>query len=75
MDPTVPITIKDMLESRIFSKCKYGVKLLARGAERLSELNVPLQIEVSDASKTAIDAIKNAGGEVKVVYYTPLLLR
>lgn len=42
LDPTVPITIKDMLESRIFSKCKYGVKLLARGAERLSELNVPL---------------------------------
>ncbi|CAD8123352.1 unnamed protein product [Paramecium sonneborni] len=75
IDATQPIQIRDMLESRIFSKCKYGVKLLARGAERLAELNTPLTIEVSDASKTAIEAIKNAGGQVKVVYFTPLLLR
>lgn len=64
-----------MKEARIFSKCKFGVKLLARGAERLSELSHPIRVEVSDASKPAIDAIKNAGGEVKVIYFTPLLLR
>lgn len=51
------------------------MKLLARGAEELTSLGIPLKLEVSDASKSAIEAIKAAGGEVKVVYFTPLLLR
>ncbi|CAK61865.1 unnamed protein product (macronuclear) [Paramecium tetraurelia] len=53
----------------------WNQEFLANANTELSELNTPLTIEVSDASKTAIDAIKKAGGEVKVIYFTPLLLR
>ena len=74
IDATKVITIKDLWEANIFKKTRFGVKLLARGAERLAELETPLRLEVSDASKTAIEAIKLAGGQVTCVYRTPLLV-
>lgn len=54
---------------------KYGVKLLSKGAEKIKELGVPLHLELSDASLSAIETIKEAGGSIKVVYRTPLLIR
>ncbi len=34
-----------------------------------------MNLEVSDASKSAIEAIKELGGSIKVVYRTPLIMR
>lgn len=52
-------------------KIKYGVKILGKGSERI---NYPLHIEVSDASKTVIQAVQAAGGSVELIYRTPLKL-
>jgi len=38
LDISKTITIRDLRESGIFKKAIYGVKVLARGAERLNEL-------------------------------------
>jgi large subunit ribosomal protein L15 len=74
IDPKQPITIKAMRDARLFKTAKYGVKVLARGAETLKDLE-PLHLEVSDASASVISAIKELGGTVKCIYRTPLLMR
>lgn len=67
LDPTQPITLKELVESRCLHGIKDGVKLLARGKE---ELKTPINILVSRASATAIEAIEAAGGKVTTRYYT-----
>jgi len=69
-----------MRDAGIFKRTKFGVKLLGRGsfglADKLKQMQIPpLHFEVSDASEWAIKAIKEAGGSVKCIYRTPLLLR
>lgn len=69
-----PITIKDLVEAGV-TKCssvKHGVKLLAKGKERLK---TPIKIEISRASEGAIEAIEKAGGEITTVHYNRLALR
>ena len=56
--------MKDLLEWGVISKVQDGVKILAKGEERFKALGVALNIEVSDASKVAIEAIKDVGGNV-----------
>ena len=58
--------MKDLLESGAVSKIGDGVKILGKGSERIKELGVKLDLEVSDASKRAIDAVKNLGGNISV---------
>ena len=65
----------EMFKASVFSRCKYGVKLLGKGMEEFKELNLPLNLEVSDASQSVIDAVKELGGSIKVVYTTPLILK
>ena len=36
---------------------------------------MPITFEVSDATKSAIEAVKETGGSIKVQYRTPLLVR
>jgi len=69
-----PLTIRDLVDAGIAKKSsvKHGVKLLAKGRERLT---TPLRIEVSRASKSAIDSIEAAGGEVVTVHYNRLALK
>ena len=67
--------MKDLVEGGVFSKIKYGVKLLARGADKFTDLKTPITLEVSDASLDAIAAVKETGGNIKVQYRTPLLMR
>lgn len=68
------ITLKDMCDAGIFthSSIKHGVKLLAKGKERLT---TPLQLEISRASSQAIEAMEAIGGEVTTVHYNRLALR
>lgn len=67
LDPTRPITVKELAESRCLHGVKDGVKLLARGKE---QLKTPINILVSRASTEAINAIEAVGGKVTTRYYT-----
>ena len=67
LDPTKPITMKELAKSRCLHGVKDGVKLLARGSE---ELKTPINILVSRASAAAIEAVEAAGGKVTTRYYT-----
>jgi len=67
LDPTRPITLKELADSRCLHGVKDGVKLLARGKE---ELKTPINILVSRASAAAIEAIEALGGKVTTRFYT-----
>lgn len=67
LDPSQPITLKELVESRCLHGIKDGVKLLARGKE---ELKTPINILVSRASAEAIAAVEATGGKVTTRYYT-----
>ncbi|TVY83479.1 54S ribosomal protein L10 [Lachnellula suecica] len=67
LDPSKPITVKELAQSRCLHGVKDGVKLLARGKE---EMKTPINILVSRASAAAIEAIEAAGGKVTTRYYT-----
>lgn len=72
IDPSKPITIKELSDSRCAVGIKDGVKLLGGGSERLRSA---LNIVVSKASATAIAAIENAGGSVTTRFYTPFSIQ
>lgn len=67
--------MKMLVESRCVAKCRYGVKLLGGGLEKFKALNKPITIEVANATTDAIEAIKSLGGQINVIYRTPLLMR
>jgi len=67
--------MKSLLEAGVLSKIDNGVKILGKGTEKFAALNTPVNLEVSDASKTVIDMIKEGGGSITVNYMTPLILR
>jgi large subunit ribosomal protein L15 len=69
-----PLTIKDFCTAGLCtpSSIKHGVKLLAKGKERLT---TPFQLEVSRASEGAMHAVERVGGEVTTVHYNALALR
>mmetsp|Transcript_18769 Transcript_18769/g.46498 ORF Transcript_18769/g.46498 Transcript_18769/m.46498 type:complete len:293 (+) Transcript_18769:266-1144(+) len=71
---TTVITLKDLCDAGIctHSSIKHGVKLLAKGKERLT---TPLQLEISRASTQAIEAVEAIGGQVTTVHYNRLALR
>ncbi|KAF2087392.1 ribosomal protein L15 [Saccharata proteae CBS 121410] len=72
LDPTKPITMKELNKSNCLHGVKDGVKLLARGGE---ELRTPINIVVSRASASAIRYVEAAGGSVLTRYYSPLAVR
>ncbi|KAL0931510.1 mitochondrial 54S ribosomal protein uL15m [Colletotrichum truncatum] len=67
LDATKRITVKEIIESGLIGSVKDGIKLLARGKE---ELRQPVDIMVSRASASAIDAVENAGGKILTRFYT-----
>ncbi|KAI4201852.1 MAG: hypothetical protein LQ346_002056 [Caloplaca aetnensis] len=67
LDPSRPITIRELAKSRCVASVKDGVKLLAKGSEKVT---TPLNIVISRASASAIAAIEAAGGSVTTRYYT-----
>ena len=72
IDPSKPITIKELCESRCVSNVRDGVKILAKGSEQLT---VPLNLIISRASAKAISTIEAAGGSVTTRYYTPFAVK
>ncbi|MCJ1393528.1 YmL10 [Xylographa bjoerkii] len=72
IDPSRPITIKELSDSNCVGKIKDGVKLLADGAQ---ELRTPINIIISRASKSAIAAVEKIGGSVMTRFYTPFAIQ
>lgn len=72
LDPSQPITVKELRDSGCVTSVQDGVKLLADGA---GELITPIDIVVSRASSQAIEAIEKVGGRVWTRHYTPFALR
>ena len=66
--------MKDLIDAGVTtcSSVKHGMKLLAKGKDRLK---TPFKIEISRASEGAIAAIEAVGGEVTTVHYNRLALR
>jgi large subunit ribosomal protein L15 len=67
LNPNEPITLKELAKSRCVHGIKDGVKLLARSSEKLT---TPVEIVVSRASASAIEAVEAAGGKLTTRYYT-----
>jgi len=67
LDPSKPITLKELCASRCLHGIKDGVKLLARNKDILK---TPINIVVSRASAAAIEAVEAAGGTITTRYYT-----
>ena len=72
IDPRRKITMKEMYDSGLVSRIRHGVKLLGQGA---GDFRLPIDIEVSQASKSAIKAVEQSGGSIKTVYHNRLGLR
>ncbi len=72
IDPHRTITMKEIYDSGLVTKVRHGVKLLGDGAEGFT---VPVDLEVTQASKSAIAAVEACGGSVKTVYHNRLGLR
>src|SRR5215207_2609387 len=62
LDQGAPITVDALVAAGVLSKARDGVKVLGSG-----ELKAKLAFEVAGASKSAVEAIKRAGGSVKVL--------
>lgn len=67
IDPSQPITVKELTQTRAVHGVKDGIKLLARGADLLTS---PINIVVSRASAAAIAAVEAVGGTVTTRFYT-----
>jgi large subunit ribosomal protein L15 len=73
LDGSKMISMKELRDSGVVHRRIFnGVKLLGRGAETFS---LPLQLQVSQASTKAREALERAGGKVTTVYYNELGLR
>ena len=56
------VTVKDLLDSGILSKCEYGVKILGNGS-----LTRKLTVQATAFSASAKEKIEAAGGKAEVV--------
>lgn len=72
IDPTRPITVRELTQSRCIHKHKDGVKVLGDGAAALKQ---PIHLVVSRASASAIAAVEAAGGSVATRFYTRSAIR
>ncbi|KAI8943058.1 hypothetical protein NX059_001094 [Plenodomus lindquistii] len=73
LDPTKPITMKELAKSRCIHGVKRnGVKLLARNPE---QLKTPIHLIVSRASAEAIARVEELGGSVTTRFYSPTSIK
>ena len=75
LDASKEITMKTLFDTGIVNKIQHGVKLLGQGSERFKALGVTVNMEVSDATQGAIEAIRESGGKIRMDYRTPLIMR
>mmetsp|Transcript_30637 Transcript_30637/g.37870 ORF Transcript_30637/g.37870 Transcript_30637/m.37870 type:complete len:101 (+) Transcript_30637:345-647(+) len=59
LNPDEPITMRGLVEAGVLSKITKGVKLLGKGSDKFSALKTPINLEITDASTEAINAVKS----------------
>jgi len=67
--------MKMLFDKGIVNKMLNGVKILGKGADRIKSFGVPINIEASNATQSAIDCIEETGGKIHVQYRTPYILK
>ncbi len=67
IDPTKPITPVEFIQSGLVGRVRDGIKILGRGKVAL---RTPVDLLVSRASASAIEAVEAAGGKVVTRYFT-----
>lgn len=72
LDPSKPITMRELYRTRFFGPMKIGVRLLGGGAAFLKQ---PIHISASEATPSTIARIEELGGTFTAQYYTPFSLR
>eukprot|EP00474_Spongospora_subterranea_P008813 CRZ09271.1 hypothetical protein [Spongospora subterranea] len=72
LNPDELITTKMLNDSGVVGKVKHGVKLLGNG---IQDFHAKINIQVTEASKTAQYAIEKNGGSVMFTYFNKLGLR
>lgn len=72
VDPSQPIDMCTLNRVNTLGRIEHGIKLLADGADSFTS---KVDIEVSRASKAAIDAIERNGGTITTTYFNKLGLR
>lgn len=72
LDPSRPITARELVESRCVHNVRDGIKLLGDSGHHL---RTPVTLVVSRASQSAIAAVENAGGSIVCRYYNATSLR
>ena len=66
LDATAPIDAAKLVEAGVLRRTRDGVRLLAKG-----ELTAAVTVEVTGASKAAVEAVEKAGGKVVVLGGAP----
>ena len=61
LDAGKPVTEDALVEAGVIKSKRDGVRILAKG-----DINTKLEIEVSGASKAAVEAVEKAGGKLTV---------
>jgi large subunit ribosomal protein L15 len=72
LDPTKPITMRELYRTRYFGPLSNGVRILGGGA---SSLKQAIHISTSQATPGAIRRIEELGGTFTAQYYTPFSLK
>ena len=73
LDASKPITLRDLwLSGLVGRSVKQGIKLLGSGAQAF---NAKLDIEVSDASISAIARVEECGGNIVTKHFSRVALR
>lgn len=67
VNPSLPITLAVLREAGLFKKTYKRVRILAHGCELLEH---KLILEVHGMSQKAMEAVKNKGGEIKILSKT-----
>ncbi|PPR09638.1 MAG: 50S ribosomal protein L15 [Alphaproteobacteria bacterium MarineAlpha11_Bin1] len=62
LDPSKVVTEDGLVAAGVIKSKRDGVRILGKG-----EINIKLQIEVSGASKGAVDAVEKAGGKLTIL--------
>ncbi len=67
LDPSKPITPRELIKSKCVTRIQDGIKLLGRGKTSLKN---PINIVVSRASASAIETVEALGGKIMTRFYT-----
>jgi large subunit ribosomal protein L15 len=62
LDASAVVNVESLVNAGVLRRAKDGVRLLGGG-----EIRAPIQCEVHGASKSAVAAVENAGGSVKIL--------